>query len=275
MSVMTRMKRAVLTGACFALAMVIGTADLLAQTDEEFDKIYPFIGNWDGQIGSPAEQDRGNCGGRLGDYGEKLLNCTIPVGQLPLNARAEAWLKYMDARQSPSMTDCQQIPYPAVLGEGSEIMAYPGRLEIRISSNPWFLYRTVWMNGMGPKPMPGQFFQHGISYGHFDGNDLIIVSDHFTFDPDGLDDHLHMASSTRKKITERYTMIDNDNLRVTITLEDPTFLTRPFKYAFLWTRIPRGGLQPVWVTCDPEVARAEVEYGYPGTKYQEPAEKAK
>jgi hypothetical protein len=154
-------------------------------------------------------------------------------------------------------------------------MAYPGRLEIRISSNPWFLYRTVWMNGTGPTPMPGQFFQHGISFGHFDGNDLIIVSDRFTFDPDGLDDHLHMASSTRKRLTERYTMIDNDNLRVTITLEDPTFLTKPFKYAFMWTRIPRGGLQPVWVTCDPEVARAEVEYGYPGTKYQEPAETAK
>src|SRR5690242_9636930 len=91
--VMTRMKRAVLTGACFALAMAIGTTELRAQTDEEFDKIYPFIGNWDGQIGSPDRQDRGNCGGRLGDYGEKLLNCTIPVGKLPLNARAEAWLK--------------------------------------------------------------------------------------------------------------------------------------------------------------------------------------
>jgi len=69
---MTRMKRTVLTGACFALAMAIGTADLRAQTDEEFEKVYPFIGNWDGQIGSPAQQDRGNCGGRLGDYGEKV-----------------------------------------------------------------------------------------------------------------------------------------------------------------------------------------------------------
>src|SRR5436190_14808908 len=196
MSVMTPMKRAVLTGVCFALVTVIGTANVWAQTDEEFDKIYPFIGNWDGQVGSPTAQDRGNCGGRLGDYGEKLLNCTIPVGHLPLNARAEAWLKYMDARQSPSMADCQQIPYPAVLGEGSEIMAYPGRLEIRISSNPWFLYRTVWMNGTGPTPMPGQSFQHGFSRGAFDGNDLIIEADLFTFAPAGLDDYLPMASSS-------------------------------------------------------------------------------
>ena len=147
-------------------------------------------------------------------------------------------------------------------------MAYPGRLEIRISSNPWFLYRTVWMNGTGPKPMPGQLFQHGLSRGHFEGNDLVIVTDHFTFDPDGLDDHLHMASSVRKKITERYQLIDNTNLRVIITLEDPTFLTRPFKYAFMWTK-RQGGLNPVWVTCDPETARSEVDYAYPGNKYME------
>lgn len=265
---MTRLTRALRVGTWVLLALVAGTSGAAAQTDEEFDKIFPFIGNWDGQVGSPDGQDRGNCGGRLGDYGEKLLNCTMPVDQLPLNARAEAWLKYVDHRQSPSMTECAQIPFPAVLGEGSEIMAYPGRLEIRISSNPWFLYRTVWMNGTGPKPLPGQLFQHGLSRGRFEGTDLIIETDHFTFDPDGLDDHLHMASSVRKKITERYQLIDATNLRVIITLEDPTFLTRPFKYAFLWTK-RQGGLNPVWVTCDPEVARSEVEYGYPGNKYMD------
>ena len=173
---MTILTRATVICASLALAMLLGTIDAAAQTDEEFDKIFPFIGNWDGQVGSPNEQDRGNCGGRLGDYGEKLLNCTMPVDQLPLNARGEAWLKYMDARQSPSMTECASIPYPAVLGEGSEIMAYPGRLEIRISSNPWFLYRTVWMNGTGPKPLPGQLFQHGLSRGHFEGNDLVSTT---------------------------------------------------------------------------------------------------
>ena len=110
------------------------------------------------------------------------------------------------------------------------------------------------MNGTGPTPMPGQLFQHGLSRGHFDGNDLVIVTDHFTFDPDGLDDHLHMASSVRKKITERYQLIDDTNLRVIITLEDPTFLTKPFKYAFMWTK-RQGGLNPVWVTCDAETAR--------------------
>ena len=95
---MTRLTRALRAGTWVLLAMVAGTSGAAAQTDEEFDKIFPFIGNWDGQIASPNGQDRGNCGGRLGDYGEKLLNCTIPVDQLPLNARAEARLKYVDHR---------------------------------------------------------------------------------------------------------------------------------------------------------------------------------
>jgi hypothetical protein len=264
---MTGAKRAAITGIFLALAVAFGAANLAAQTDEEFERIYPFIGNWDAQVGTTS-QDRGNCGGRLGDFGEKLVNCTMPVDQLPLNARGEAWLKYMDARQSPTGSECAEPTYPAVLGEGSEIAAYPGRLEIRTSSNPWFLTRTVWMNGTGPTPRPGQLFQHGLSVGHFAGKDLIIETDHFTFDPDGMDDHLHMASSVRKKLTERYHMIDDDNLRVIITLEDPTFLRRPFQYAFMWTRRP-GGIAPNWYTCDAEVARSEIEEGYAGTKYVE------
>ena len=264
---MTGLRRAVITGMFLVLAMGLGPAKLAAQSDEEFEKIFPFIGNWDSDV-SARQQDRGNCGGRLGDYGEKLLNCTMPVDKLPLNARGEAWLKYMDHRQSPSMSECADIPYPAVLGDGGEITAYPGRLEMTISSNPWLLHRTVWMNGIGPKPRPGELFQHGYSQGHFDGNDLIIETDHFTFDPDGMDDHLHMASSVRKKIIERYQIIDETNLRLIITIEDPTFLTKPFKYAFLWSKRP-GGITPAWITCDPEIARNEVEFGYPGNKYVE------
>ena len=77
-----------------------------------------------------------------------------------------------------------------------------------------------------------------------------------------------MASSVRKKITERYQLIDDTNLRVIITLDDPTFLTKPFKYAFMWAK-RQGGLTPVWVTCDAETARSEVDYAYPGNKYME------
>ncbi len=265
---MTGVKRAAMTGACLALAMIIAAADLSAQSDDEFDKIFPYIGNWDTDVFNPTGQDRGNCGGRVGDYGEKLLNCSLPADQLPLNARGEAWLRYMDERQSPSGSECAQVAVPGVLGNGGQITAYPDRLVIQHPDTPWFVTRTIWMNGTGPTPLPGELFQQGLSFGHFDGNDLVIETTHFTFDPDGLDDHLHMASSVRKKVTERYQFIDEDNVRLIITVEDPVFLTRPFTFARLQTRTPEA-LRARWVTCDAETARSELEFAYPGNKYPE------
>jgi hypothetical protein len=250
-----------------ALATAGMAVDAVAQSDDEFFKIYPFLGQWDPDISSPDGQDRGNCGGALGDWGEKLVNCTLPAGRLPLNSRAEAWLQYKDQLQSPTQADCAQISFPAVLGDAIFISGYPGRLVMEHPSNPWHITRTVWMNGTGPVPIPGQLFQHGLSRGHFDGDDLVIVTDHFTFDPDGMDDHLHMASSVRKKITERYQLIDENNLRLIITLEDPTFLTEPFTYAFVFGKVGLEGPRQGWRNCDAESARREQEFAYPGDKY--------
>ena len=249
----------------FALALVISTAHAAAQTDEEYERILPFIGHWDSDVAVPDGQDRGNCGGRTGDYGEKLLNCSLPVDQLPLNARGEAWLKYVDIRQSPTTAECAQLGLPALLTDGAYISASPGRVEMQHPTNN-YVSRTVWLNGSGPRPLTGQLFQHGHSTGRFDGDAFVIETDHFTFDPDGIDDHLHMASSVRKKVTERYQLIDDEHLRIIITLEDATFLSRPFTWAILWSK-KEGGLPPAWRSCDADAARRELEFAYPGNKY--------
>ena len=248
------------------LAMVSMAGGPAAQTDEEFDKIFPFLGHWDPQISGPDGQDRGNCGGWVGDAGEKVLNCTMPVARLPLNSRGHAWMKYVDQLQSPTQADCVQIGFPAVLAENMYISAYPGRLITEHPSNPWHLTRTVWMREP-PVPISGERFQHGLSRGRFDGDDLIIESTDFTFDPDGIEDHLHMASSVRKKITERYRLIDANTMRLIITLEDPTFLTKPFVYAFLFTKAGNDGPRQGFRHCDAESARREQEYAYPVKKY--------
>lgn len=221
---MTRARRVARAVAFLGLALLIGAADATAQTDEEYEKVLPFIGHWVSDVAVPDGQDRGNCGGRTGDYGEKLLNCSLPVDQLPLNARGEAWLKFVDIRQSPVTAECAQLGLPALLTDGAYISASPGRVEMQHPTNN-YVSRTVWLNGGGPKPLVGQLFQHGFSTGRFDGDDFVIETDHFTFDPDGIDDHLHMASSVRKKVTERYQLIDDEHLRIIITLEDPTFLS--------------------------------------------------
>ena len=70
----------------------------------------------------------GNCGGRLGDYGEKLLNCSLPVDQLPLNARAEAWLTFADHVMSPMLAECAIPTVPNIFGGPFYIWAFPDHL---------------------------------------------------------------------------------------------------------------------------------------------------
>ncbi len=261
---MTGLRRVARAGALFALVMAVGTVDVAAQSDEEYESIYPFLGHWDSQIRSPEGQDRGNCGGRLGDWGEKQMNCSMPVDNLPLNARAEAWMNYVDIYQSPTTAECAGGSVNASLGEDFSLSGAPGRV---FTDSGQFGGRIVWMNGTGPTPQNGELFQHGYSTGHFDGDDLVFETTNFTFDPDGMDDHLHMASSVRKKVTERYQTIDDD-IRLIITLEDGTFLTRPFTYSKLFTRTTRQR-NPGWRACDPDLSRRELEYAYPGTKYRD------
>ena len=67
---MTMVARHAAVAFTVALIIAVGPARLGAQVDEDFDKMYPFIGYWDTDIGLRG-QDRGNCGGRLGDWARK------------------------------------------------------------------------------------------------------------------------------------------------------------------------------------------------------------
>ena len=99
-------------------------------------------------------------------------------------------MDYVDPFQSPTTAGCARLSLPAMLGDDFTLSGARGRLNIS--------ERTIWMNGTGPTPETGELFQQGYSVGHFEGNDLVIESTNFTFDPDGMDDHLHMASLVRK-----------------------------------------------------------------------------
>src|SRR4030095_138267 len=85
--------------------LLFGPPVLTAQSLEQEEKSKAFIGSWGPNIGRgvtrAGSEERGNCGGRLGDYGEKINNCGIPVDQLPLNKRGEAWMVFADHEAAP------------------------------------------------------------------------------------------------------------------------------------------------------------------------------
>ncbi len=211
----TKRGTAALVGVFSVALLFFGPGILAAQSVEQFDKSFPFIGSWENGSDSPDGQDRGNCGGRLGDYGEKLINCSLPADQLPLNRRGEAWLEFADHRASPTLAECAEVAIPGLLGSAMYISGYPDRLVTQHAVR--LITRTIWMDGRG-HPEARHLFQHGHSIGWWDGDDLMVETTNFTFDPDGIDDHLLMASSVRKKVTERYQVIDTDILRLIIIL---------------------------------------------------------
>jgi hypothetical protein len=250
--------------ALLALVIVLSVQDLAAQVDRE--KMAPYIGVWR----RDGTQDRGNCAGYRGDGGELLNNCSLPADQLPLNERGKAWLEFFDTLASPTLNDCVPISFPTLWGDVAS-WEMSGQVDgiTQYFGGDNNVTRRIWMDGRSHPPA-GEVYQHGHAIGHFDGDDLIVESTNYVFDPDGTDDHLHMASSVLKKMTERYHFLDEDTFRITITLEDPIFLTRPFVYAHIQKR--ESARQPqqlrTWVECDPEASRGATETSYPTTKYQ-------
>ena len=69
-------------------------------------------------------------------------------------------------------------------------------------------------------------------------------------------------------LEKRYHLMDENTMRIIITINDPIFLTKPFKYALIVYKRP-GGMQPGWWQCDPQASREETEGGYPGRKYKD------
>ena len=235
--------------ACFvfaALAMAIVPGSLVAQSGDVPD----FSGNW------RIERQPYSCGEwNLDQFGNVRAGCAISVDELPLNARARAWAVFFDEPLA-AMWDCAPASLPSLLGDSFPwtISQKSDRLTIRYEHDD--TVRTVWMDGRR-HPFVGELFYMGHSIGWYEGETLVIETTNFTFDPDGMDDHGHLATSVRKRLTERYTRIDANTMEMSITLEDLLFLTEPYT----WVRqLNRSNVGPQsWGECDLEQSRRQLE----------------
>ncbi|MEQ8953119.1 MAG: hypothetical protein RL120_03230, partial [Gammaproteobacteria bacterium] len=115
----------------------------------------------------------------------------------------------------------------------------------------------------GREPIANDYSIQGFSTGYYEDGSLHVRTTHFVFDIAGFDDYNGIPSSQQKVVTERYWR-DGEDLRVTLTVEDPMFLEEPTSYTTRW--IPADeGYQLAPYDCDPEAARASVRF-YP-SKY--------
>ena len=177
----------------------------------------------------------------------------VKGGERLLTARGRALVAAFDEVAAPKY-DCSPATLPIIFGD-----PYAFRIEQQ-SDRVIFTYekddvvRTVWLEGHGhERPRQGLLFMHGYSTGRYEGNQLVVETSRFTYDPEGFaGDALNAPSSTQKRLVERYSR-SGDTLRMELTGEDPVFLLEPFKYTMEW-RTSDEPLSLPW-NCDPEAAQ--------------------
>jgi hypothetical protein len=182
---------------------------------------------------------------------------TVPWGKdnFPqLNERALAYQKAFDEALAPKY-DCQPASSPAIQYDpySMEVVQMSDRVLFRYEKDDQV--RTVWLDGR--KPTSQDISIQGFSVGRYEGNALLVDTDHFVFDITGFDDYNGIPSSTLKKVHERYWREGNE-LKVTVTVEDELFLKKPASYTARW--LPqRAGYQLSKWDCDAEASRAPVK----------------
>ncbi len=234
----------------------VGPADLAAQnptpsgfpeTPTVFNFNRDFIGMWQYTRSFTGF----SCGSTTGAYGNPQGTCQYPVEQVEsvMNGRAHAWLEFVDEPISGKWT---------CVAEGIQILLsepYLWNLTARsdvvlqhFEQSNWV--RSIWVDGR-PHPPAEQTFQHGHSIGRMEGDEFVVETTNFVFDPDGWDDHIHMATSFRKKLTERYRAVGPGELEIEMTVEDPTFLNEPVTWTNPYIKTDTDFVGE-W-NCDPEV----------------------
>lgn len=172
-----------------------------------------------------------------------------------LNERALAYQSVWEEIIAPKY-DCQPASSPAVQYDPyhMQVIQWPDRVVFRYEKDDQT--RTVWLDGR--EPTATDFGVQGFSVGHYDGDALMVTTTHFVFDVAGFDDYNGIPSSSQKKVTERYWM-EEGNLHITLTVEDPMFLLEPAAYSTRWIPARQGYLIAPY-ECDPESARASVRF---------------
>ena len=151
------------------------------------------------------------------------------------------------ASNDPYIT-CDPLGFPrnvltyAVTNRGGVLFgSAPNRILIAYEQQR--LWREIWMDGRAlPKAVDvrgaPESRYYGYSVGHWE-NDTTFVAETTGLDERAwLDEEGHPRSSMAH-ITERYTRVDQYNMQVTVTVDDPKFYTKPWTFMranFYWMK---------------------------------------
>jgi hypothetical protein len=178
-----------------------------------------IIGTWEGPIGAV----RGDPVPPMTDLGKKMAALNHPNGAVNV------------ADSNDPLNHCDPLGFPrnAVFElRGLSIGQMSNR--ILILSQYERAWREVWTDGRAlptgfgsgkvDAPDPRYF---GYSSGHWENDTTFVVETVGTDDSTWLDNAGH-PHSEELKVTERYERVDHDTLKVSVSVDDPKYYTKPF-----------------------------------------------
>jgi hypothetical protein len=233
-----------LSAATRALGIVIAagclTIGLLAQSQAVPSGVPNLSGIFTGRRCVPANSD-------------VCPEMNVKGGERLLTARGKALVAAFDEVAAPKY-DCSPATLPIIFGDPYAFQIDQRQDRVIFTYEKDDVVRTVWLDGHGhQRPRSGLLFMHGYSTGRYEGNQLVVETSRFTFDPEGYaGDALNAPSSTQKRLIERYSL-NGDTLRMELTAEDPIFLLGPITYTMEWGR-SKEPLSLPW-NCDPTAAQ--------------------
>ncbi len=131
---------------------------------------------------------------------------------------------------------------PAINSRGGVLFgSAPNRMLIAYEQQR--VWREIWLDGralptkVDVKGAPESRY-YGYSVGHWDNDNTFVIDTTGVDDRPWLDEAGHPRSSSAH-IQERYTRVDQYNLQLTVTVDDPKFYTKPWTFMranFYWMK---------------------------------------
>lgn len=187
----------------------------------------------------------------------EVRGCTVLAeDDARLTDRARAYQAALDEIAQPKY-DCAPMSIPHMYTDPYSFRIEQLEDRVRIYYGKDDVVRTIWLEGHGhPKPAINEFLYFGHAVGKFEDDALVVVTNKFTFDPQGLNADFRIPSSTQKQMTERFSR-DGDELVLEVVTEDTFFLKEP--WVFKVRSSPVAALDANW-TCELDGARRSLMF---------------
>ncbi len=201
--------------------------------------------------------------------------CPFVVADQEYTEWAEAFMATWDDRVSPRY-DCVQATMPSLAADPYSFAIHQlqlgGRIIFEYEKDD--ITRTAWLVGDGydhyhhTEPTPYDYYLQGHSHAYYEEDSLVVETNKYDFNPDGLEDYGGVPSSQLKYTMERYTRDVNDpstpkddRLILEMHVEDSLVLERPIEFRFEYSYQEERLILPY--ACQLDRAREHVQFADP------------